>query len=175
MTSPRPPHTIFVVPSNEQAQLAGPARPLGSPEIPQFHLPTTGGTGVFRPRLYGAASIHFADRKRKLDETRRVAFLVPLETVVRTIDWDAAQPTALMPDQLLARAPKTAKYLPLPSAAMQVNTITRWAKSFDRWLARTQRLDVPAAAGQESQEPVKIGPKRGGVSVELVAIVWELA
>jgi hypothetical protein len=163
------------VPSNEQAQLAGPARPLGSPEVPQFHLPATAGKGVFRPRLYGAARIHFADRKRKIDETRRVAFLVPLEPGARTVDWDAALPTALMPDQLLERPPEAANYLPLPAAAMQINTITRWAKSFDRWLARTQRLDVPAAAGQETQEAATIGPKRGGVSVEIVAIVWELA
>jgi hypothetical protein len=175
MTSPGLAHNIVAVPSNEQAPLAGPERPLGAPQIPQFHLPATAAAGVFRPRLYGAASIHFADRKRKIDETRRVAFLVPLDTTARTIDWDAAQAMTLMPDQLLARPPKTAKYLPLPAAAMQVNTITRWAKSFDRWLARTQRLEVPAAAGQETQEPSVIGPKRGGVSVEIVAIVWELA
>jgi hypothetical protein len=58
---------------------------------------------------------------------------------------------------------------------MKVNTITRWAKSFDRWLARTQRLDVPAAAGAEGPAALPLRPKRGGVSVELVAIVWELA
>jgi hypothetical protein len=163
------------VPSNESAQLAGPARPLGAPEIPQFHLPAAGGTGVFRPRLYGAAKIKFGDRKRKIDETRRVAFIVPIEGNIRTVDWDAAKPAELMPEQLLDKPPKKANYLPLPNAAMQVNTITRWAKRFDRWLARTQRLEVPAPAGQDSPEPVTIGPKRGGVSVEIVAIVWELA
>jgi hypothetical protein len=56
---------------------------------------------------------------------------------------------------------------------MRVLTFTRWAKSFDRWLARTQRLPV-AADGTEPGEPVELRPKRGGVSVELVAIVWEL-
>ena len=160
---------------NELAQLAGPERPLGDPEIPQFHLPSPGGSGIFRPRLYGAASIHFADRKRKIDETRRIAFLVPLDPSTRSVDWDAAQPTAVMPDQLLDRPPRKASYMPLPAGAMQINTITRWAKSYDRWLARTQRLEVPVAAGQDPLTPVTIRPKRGGVSVELVAIVWELA
>ncbi len=162
------------MPSNEPARLAGPSRPLGDPDIPQFHLPSAAGSGVFRPYLYGAARIHFADRKRKIDETRRVAFVLPLEPGARTVDWDTAKPTDVMPDQLLSKPPQAASYLPLPAAAMKVNTITRWAKSFDRWLARTQRLDVPAPAGQEPAEPARIGPKRGGVSVEIVAIVWEL-
>ena len=162
------------VPTNEKPQLAGPTRPLGSPDIPQFHLPSGSGPGVYQPRLYAAASIHFADRKRKIDETRRVAFMVPLELTTRVADWDTAQATPLLPSQLLDRAPKAANYLPLPAGAMEVKTITRWAKSFDRWLARTQRLEV-AAAGPDSPEPSTIGPKRGGVSVEIVAIVWELA
>jgi hypothetical protein len=160
---------------NEQAQLAGPPRPLGDPEIPQFYLPARGGSGVFRPNLYGAARIHFADLKRRIDETPRVAFLVPLEPATRTIDWDVALPVEVMPEQLLGAPPGPANYLPLPSGAMKVNTITRWAKSFDRWLARTQRLEVPAAAGAETPAAVPLRPKRGGVSVELVAIVWELA
>ena len=55
---------------------------------------------------------------------------------------------------------------------MEVKTFTRWAKGFDRWLARTQRLVVPSKA--EGAEDVSLRPKRGGVSVELVGIVWEL-
>ena len=66
---------------------------------------------------------------------------------------------------------RRSNYLPLPAAAMKVQTFTRWAKAFDRWLARTQRLDLPA---KTDGDPVSLGPKRGGVSVELVAIVWEL-
>ena len=49
---------------------------------------------------------------------------------------------------------------------------TRWAKQFDRWLARTQRIEFTPKG--DPPEPVSLGPKRGGVSVELVAIVWEL-
>jgi hypothetical protein len=61
---------------------------------------------------------------------------------------------------------------------MQVNTITRWAKRFDRWLARTQRLELPAGAAAgppDGSAPAALRPKRGGVSVEHVAIVWELS
>jgi hypothetical protein len=164
------------VSANPTATLAGPSRPLGSPDIPQHFLPAASGTGVFRPRLYGAARIHFADRKRKIDESRKVAFLLPLEGVTKTIDWDNARPTDVMPDQLKSSGPASKGYLPLPAGAMDIQVFTRWAKTFDRWLARTQRLSVaPRGDGGDGPEETSIGPKRGGVSVDLVAIVWELA
>jgi hypothetical protein len=163
----------LAVAPNEKSQLAGPARPLGSPDIPQFHLPGPSGKGVYAPRLYGAATIHFGDRRRRVDERRHVAFTVPLDGNARTIDWDAAQPVEVRPGQLSAAAPGKGDYLPLPPGAMEPKTFTRWARTFDRWLARTQRLEVPPRPEQPDDPPV-LGPKRGGVSVELVAIVWEL-
>jgi hypothetical protein len=158
-----------------QKELAGPTRPLGSPDIPQFHLPTSGQAGVYVPWLYGAATIHFADRKRKIDERRRVAYRVRLEPNTRVVDWESAEPVDVMPGQLLTSAPVRGHYVPLPAGAMEVKSFTRWAKNLDRWLARTQRLDVAARADSTAAEPTVVGPKRGGVSVELVAIVWELS
>ncbi len=160
------------MPSDPKTALAGPNRPLGSPEVPQFHLPSSGGKGVYAPRLYGAASIHFGDKRRRVNETRRVAFMVPLDAATKTVDWEGAKPVTWSPDQLVKDPPAKAGYLPLPAGSMELKTFTRWAKHFDRWLARTQRLEV--APKTETAEPSTIGPKRGGVSVELVAIVWEL-
>ena len=88
------------------------------------------------------------------------------------MDWEQAQPTPLMPDALLKDAPVTASYLPLPENAMQVPKFTRSAKNFDRWLARTQRAEFTTK--QDPPETLSLGPKRSGVTVELVAIVWEL-
>ena len=162
----------MAVPPDPKPTLTGPTRPLGSPEIPQFHLPTTGGKGVYAPKLYGAASIHFGDKRRRVDETRRVAFLLALEAATKAIDWDSAKPVAISPDQLLKDPPVRAGYQPLPAGSMELKSFTRWAKHFDRWLARTQRLEV--APKTETAEASTIGPRRGGVSVELVAIAWEL-
>lgn len=157
--------------TEEQKQtLAGPSRPLGSVEIPQFYLPGA-AEGVYAPRLYGAATIQFGTRRQKIDERRRVAFVLPLDAQAGGVDWENVKAIDIPPEQLLKDPPVRADYLPLPAAAMKVQTFTRWAKAFDRWLARTQRLDLPA---KTDGDPVSLGPKRGGVSVELVAIVWEL-
>lgn len=172
--------------STPKTDLAGPTRPIGTPEIPQVFLPTSSKKGTYSPRLYGAATVHFRDRKRKIDELRPVAFTVPLAPGVRTVDWEGAQPIDVTPAQLLKEAPVVAPYLPLPPGAMQLKTFTRWAKNFDRWLARTQRYEAPAtgapsgaatnapASGGDAPDVVSLAPKRGGVSVEIVAIVWEL-
>lgn len=153
--------------------LAGPSRPIGSPDIPQLFLPTSSKKGTYSPRLYGAATVQFRDRKRKVEQPRFVAYLVPLAPGVRTVDWDAAQPIEVKPADLLPAAPIEANYLPLPPGAMRLTSFTRWAKNFDRWLARTQRLD--ATTKSDPPEQVSLAPARGGISVELVAIVWELS
>jgi hypothetical protein len=160
-----------VVATHETA-LAGPSRPLGSPDIPQFYLPTTAKPGVYAPHVYGSAVIRFGNKKRKIDEARRVAAMVRLQPATRTVDWEAATAVGVMPDGLLREPPTTAPYLPLPAGAMDPKVFTRWARHFDRWLARTQRLDVTPLP--ETPEVTAIGPKRGGVAVDLVAIVWVL-
>lgn len=160
-----------------KVKLAGPTRPLGSPDIPQFHLPAPKASGktVYTPYLYGAASIQFADKRRGVDEQRNVGFLLPLDPTAKTIDWDQAKATAVTPEQLLPAPVATAEYLPLSAGAMQTKVFTRWAKQFDRWLARTQRVVLQAKVeSSETPDQVEIRPKRGGINVILVAIVWDL-
>lgn len=158
-----------------KAPLAGPTRPLGSPDIPQFHLPAVklAGKAVYAPCLFGAASIQFADKRRGVDEERQVTVLLALDPAGKTtIDWEQARATDVTPAQLLTAPPLAADYLPLPTGAMQTKVFTRWAKQFDRWLARTQRVMLQSKT--DPPEPVEIRPKRGGVTVNLVAIAWEL-
>ena len=155
-------------------KLGGPTRPLGSPEIPQVHLPApkTAGKVTYTPYLYGAATVQFADKRRGVDEERKVQLLIPLDPTTKTIDWDQAKATEITLEQLLAEAGQPGEYLPLPAAASKTLSFTRWAKQFDRWLARTQTVTLMSKT--DPPEPAEIRPKRGGVSVNLVAIAWEL-
>lgn len=141
-------------------------------EIPQFYLPASATSGTYAPRLYGAADIRFGESKRRLDARRHLAFLLPLDAATKSVDWDVSAPTTITVSQLLKEPPVAADHQPLSPAATQVKTFTRWVKNFDRWLARTQRIQL--STKQEPAELVTVGPKRGGVKVQLVAIVWEL-
>ena len=101
-----------------------------------------------------------------------MAYLLPLVDGQKKIEWETATPCAVTPSQLLKDAPVAAPFLPLPAPAMQLVTFTRWAKNFDRWLARTQKLDVVTEA--DPPERLSLPPRRGGVAVDLLAIAWEL-
>jgi hypothetical protein len=159
----------------EQTKLpqAGPTRPLGSTDIPQLYLPgpKVSGKVTYTPYLYGSAGIQFADKRRGVDEERKVQVLLPLEPSTKTVDWEQAKSTEFTQEQLLKEAPKAGDYQPLPAAATKTLTFTRWAKQFDRWLSRTQRVTLMSKT--DPPEPAEVRPKRGGVNVNLVAIVWE--
>ena len=159
-----------------RVKLAGPTKPLGTTDIPQFHLPAQkpAGKAVYAPFLYGAATIQFADKRRGVDEVRKVLVLLPLDPAAKTIDWEQAKATNITQEQLLAGPPVVAEHLALPAGATQAKVFTRWAKQFDRWLARTQRVLLESKDANAQPEPAEIRPKRGGVTVNLVAIVWEL-
>lgn len=127
------------VPSSDRSQ----TRPLTPPDIPQFFLPVTGtGEGVWVPHLYGAADVDFSDAKRGIDERRVVIATVPLEGAAVIVDWDAAERSDVAPDCLLTDPPVDAPYAPVPAQALQVKSFAKWSKDFDRWLSRTQRLDL---------------------------------
>lgn len=138
-TSPRRPAS--------EAEAAG-ARPIIAAEIPQLYLPREAGeSGPYVPYLYGSAQLHFGDSKVAVDEARRVSVIVPLEQGARSLDWDLAAPLAAAPHDLLDTPPSAAGYAPLPAFATSVAKFAKLARDFDRWLGRTQRLELFRHAG----------------------------
>ncbi|NQW05128.1 MAG: DUF87 domain-containing protein [Acidobacteria bacterium] len=118
------------------------ARPLLAPEIPQFFDGAGSSSAIWMPTLYGAARVTFADAKRGVDESRLVAVTVPIDPSTVVIDWDTGAPTDLRPEDLLAEAPETGSFGPLPAQAQQARAFVKWARDFDRWAGRTQRLTL---------------------------------
>ena len=161
------------MPTNEQPNLAGPDRPLGSPEIPQFYLPAGGSKGVYAPRLYGAALVQFAARRRKFKMGRRAP---ARHRPYRERRTDRRLGNGTRDEGCAGRSPeRSARQSGLPAAAARrdgAEDVHALGEDFDRWLTRTQRVEATTKA--DPPETVSLGPKRGGVSVDLIAIVWEL-
>lgn len=129
-------------------------RPLVPPEIPQFFVPATApGGGVWVPHLYGSADVDFADAKRGINARRLVNVALPLESAALLIDWDAARPLDVTPRDLLGDPPVEGGFAAVPAQALKVSSMAKWSKDFDRWLSRTQRLDLRrhVASGTVSQ------------------------
>jgi len=122
------------------------SRPLVPPEIPQFFMPGS-GTGVWVPQLYGAADVEFVDARRGIATHRTVQVVMPLDGSLAVLDWEASRPVEVAPQALSSTAPAGATFAAVPAHALQVKSFAKWSKDFDRWLARTQRLEVWRHAG----------------------------
>lgn len=123
--------------------LSADPRPILAADIPQLYLPRAAGdSGTYRPYLYGSAQLYFGDSKVAIDEARRVSVIVPLEPGARALDWDRAEPTDIAPQALAAEPPADAGYAPLPPFATNAQKFSKLARDFDRWLGRTQRLEL---------------------------------
>jgi hypothetical protein len=119
------------------------ARPLVPPEIPQFFMPASGrGDGVWVPHLYGASDVDFADARRGIDERRAVTVALTLESAVAVVNWDEARVCEVPPADLLAEPMGAGAFAAVPAQALQAKSFAKWSKEFDRWLSRTQRLEL---------------------------------
>jgi hypothetical protein len=123
------------------------ARPLLPPDIPQFFDDGGGPASVWTPFLYGAAQVAFSDAKRRIDEIKAIAVVVPLAPDAVVVDWDAGAPTDRLPQQLATDPPDAGTFAALPAQAQQVKMFAKWAKDLDRWVGRTQRLQLLRHAG----------------------------
>ncbi|MCR4374357.1 MAG: ATP-binding protein, partial [Acidobacteria bacterium] len=126
---------------------AAAARPLLPPDIPQFFDEGGGPASVWTPFMYGAAQVAFSDAKRRIDETKAIAVVVPLAPDAVVVGWDAGAPTDRLPQHLATDPPDAGTFAALPPQAQQVKMFAKWAKDLDRWVGRTQRLQLLRHAG----------------------------
>lgn len=132
-------------PPTDQAALRtdGGQRPLLPPEIPQFFMPApAGAAGVWVPHLYGSADVDFVDAKRGVDERRAVHVVVPLTTPAVVVEWAEATSSDVSPRELVADAGGAGSFAPVPASLLTQKAFTKWTADLDRWLARSQRLDL---------------------------------
>ena len=134
-------------------QQTTPSKPIIAAEIPQLYMPgrstslTASAQESYQPYVYGSAQLFFGDSKFAVDEARRVSVVVPLTQGARSIDWDRAESVDIAPQDLLDQAPVDAPYAPLPAFVSNVEKFAKLARDFDRWLGRTQRLELFRHAG----------------------------
>ncbi len=125
------------------AESAGNPRPVLPPEIEQHFLPFRGtGEAAYHPVLMGAASIRFTDTKTKIDVTRDVRVLTPLQGGPVPVDWQQAEETDVEPTELEAEPSTPATYESLPEIAAKAKSYAGWSKDLGNWLFATQKLEL---------------------------------
>lgn len=122
-------------------------RPTVAPEVPQFFVPTRGGvpggsTALYRPNIYGAAKVNFADAKTKIDVTQDIAFVTPITDEAIPVAWEKAEPINVPASDLEKAPAESAQFADLPAAAGKAKNYAAWQKDLVTWLYGTQKIEL---------------------------------
>jgi hypothetical protein len=120
--------------------------PVVPPGIQQFFVPRRGADGargtVYSPVVLGAARVTFSDPKLGIDISRDVIYETRIGSGAVAVDWATGEPLDL-PVADLRRSPDPgASYEPVPPAAMLAKNYPLWEKSFTRWLAQAEKIEL---------------------------------
>jgi hypothetical protein len=130
---------------------AAPGRPVLPPDVPQHFVPVRGTAPagaelVYRPMLYGAADIRFADAKKGVDTAESVALMTAVTADPVPVDWARAVEAALDPSELEAAPEAGARFVELPPAGAKAKSYAAWRKELVAWLFRNRTLQLHACA-----------------------------
>ncbi len=120
------------------------ARPPLPPQIREYFLPATKGSGAieYRPMILGAAKLHFVDAKLGIDAWQTRQNLAPLSDDGRDALWAEAHDIGEMRAQVTAGPATGARFAPLNGAANRPDSYAAWAKSLSAYLYETARADI---------------------------------
>ena len=97
---------------------------------------------TLRPMLIGAAQVCFSEPKSKVNIVKERLFLTPITDGPIPVDWQNSEETNIKVSDLKAAPQDGALYAELPSAALKTKNYTSWAKEFEDWLSRTQKIEL---------------------------------
>jgi hypothetical protein len=124
------------------------SRPVIPPGIDQYFLPDAAARGELSPPIYapvvlGAARLRFMDARLGIDTSKDVMYQTPITGGALPVDWQRATEVGVGLDHLRSDPEfADASFLDVPPSAHQPKSYSAWQKSFGRWLAETQRIEL---------------------------------
>ncbi len=121
--------------------------PALPPGLKQFYIPArgaapAGGGLVYKPKILGAAKIHYSHTKSKVDTSQSMVCVTPITDDAIPVLWENAEAIDV-PATDLEKSPRSgAQFSALPPAASQAKNYSDWEKDFGTWLYGSQRLDL---------------------------------
>jgi hypothetical protein len=147
------------------------ARPPLPPQIREYFLPATSGSGAieYRPMILGAAKLHFVDPKLGVDAWQTLQNLAPLSDDGRDALWDQARDIGALRAQATAVPAPGASFAALTGAANRTESYAAWSKSLAAYLYETARatLTVCDALSQCSNPGESDGDFRARLGLRL--------
>ncbi|MBS1956189.1 MAG: ATP-binding protein [Cyanobacteria bacterium SZAS-4] len=145
------PNPVAANPSTANPKAVNPSgtssRPALPPGVKEYFLPSrksilSDAQIVYKPVLYGSATIRFADTKAKLDETVTRSFICDVTGDGASLNWNDAQPVKYSMDSFEAEPRPGAVFDTIPSGLAQAANYKLWTKSFATWLSQSQKYQL---------------------------------
>lgn len=118
--------------------------PVLPADVPQFFIPPTHYVAniSYNPSVIGIADVTFSSAKYGVTEQRRVTMLAGLDDGPITLEWDSAERIELEASALERGARDGAVFGAFPAAAGSGKSYAAWTKSFQKWLATNEQLEL---------------------------------
>jgi len=129
-------------------QMAAYERPVLPPDIPQYFLSPTGekptgqNSTILQPMILGAAQVHFANTKARIDFTKDIVFLTPVTCDPVPVRWEQAKEASVNISSLKTDPPEGTQFSELAPAASRAKNYGSWQRDFAGWLANTQKVEL---------------------------------
>jgi hypothetical protein len=135
-----------VTPAQPTPETASPTgfQPTLPADVPQYFVPIRGGSGnlIYKPMLLGAAKVHFADAKAKIDKFENVTVLTPILDQAIPVNWENAQDAGFAVNDLEKTPTGGAQFGDLSGAAMKNKNYATWGQDLVIWLYGSQKLEL---------------------------------
>jgi len=148
VSSTSPPSVVPAISSVAPATLArNIARPMIPPDVREYFMPLdlsapkTDDT-AYRPMIVGAAQVCFSNPKAKVDIVKEQVFLTPVSDSPIPVNWNDSKEVNVKVTDLKNVPSGDFAYSDLPSAVLKAKNYASWAKDFEDWLSRTQKLEL---------------------------------
>ena len=121
-----------------------PTTPSFPPEITAYYLPASGaGQGLtYVPAAGGWVSVHYSNRRYRIDQSEEFAMAAPIESGPIPVDWDQALEVGLDPTAIDTEPLIGADYADLSAAGKKVKAYDKWHKDLARWIRQKRPLTV---------------------------------
>jgi hypothetical protein len=126
------------------APRTGGSRPPLPPQIREYFLPATTGSGAleYRPMILGAAKLHFVDPKIGVDTWQTLQNLAPLSDDGRDALWAESRDIGTLRAQATATPAAGASFASLAGAANRPESYAAWSKSLTAHLYETAKSEL---------------------------------
>ena len=121
---------------NSQGTAVAGVQPTLAVDVPQFFIPLRGNPAgvVYKPMLIGGAKVRFGDTRNRVDVSRDVIALTPIQDRVIPVNWEESQEPDISMNDLEKTATAGLPFEALPAAAFKAKSYAEWQRDFSAWI-----------------------------------------